>query len=235
MTRLRGTLASIVGIVLVGASLLAATPAQAFVDKDCGDFATQAEAQAFYLASGGPAADPHRLDAEGDGVACETRPCPCSTSSPQPQPLAQPAPPAPLVARCTTNPKVTERAVVESVVDGDTLRVRIDGRRTKVRLLGINSPERRKRGYDAATKALTKLTPPRTTVTLTSDPTQPYTDQYGRLLRFVKRGSKDANKLQLAKGWARFYDARRCAPLTTKRSYLRAERSAKKAHRGIWA
>ena len=228
MTRLRGMLASTLGIVLVGASLLAATPAQALVDRDCGDFATQADAQAFYLANGGPAADPHRLDAEGDGVACETLPCPCSYSTPQP------APPAPLVSRCTKNQKVTERAVVESVIDGDTLRVRIDGRRTKVRLLGINSPERRKRGYDAATRALKKLTPPNRTVTLTSDPTQPYTDQYGRLLRYVKRGSNDANQKQLVKGWARFYDARTCAPLTKEAAYQRAERSAKKGHRGIW-
>jgi endonuclease YncB( thermonuclease family) len=213
----------------VGVSLLAATPAQAFVDRDCADFATQAEAQAFYLAAGGPAADPHQLDAEGDGLACETLPCPCSTSSSPP-----PQAPAPLATRCSTNPKVSERAVVESVIDGDTLRVRIDGRRTKVRLLGINSPERRKKGYGEATKALKKLTPPKKTVTLTSDPTQPNTDQYGRLLRYVKRGSKDANKSQLTKGWARFYDARTCAPLTKKKSYVAAERAAKRAHRGIW-
>ena len=41
-------------------------------DKDCGDFSSQAEAQAFYEAAGGPAQDPHRLDGEGDGVACES-------------------------------------------------------------------------------------------------------------------------------------------------------------------
>ena len=123
---------------------------------------------------------------------------------------------------------------METVVDGDTLRVRIDGKRTKVRLLGSNSPELRKKGYDASTKALKKLTPPKKTVTLTSDPTQPYTDQYGRLLRYVKRGSVDVNKTQLARGWARFYDARTCAPLTKKAAYKRAERSAKRAHRGIW-
>lgn len=40
-------------------------------DRDCGDFASQSEAQAFYEAAGGPAADPHRLDGEGDGLACE--------------------------------------------------------------------------------------------------------------------------------------------------------------------
>jgi endonuclease YncB( thermonuclease family) len=229
-------LASILGTFLVGASLLAATPAHALgADLDCGDFATQAQAQEYFLAIGGPSADPDRLDLDSDGVACETRPCPCSTSSVPSAPPAPPAPPAPAAPRCTTNPKLTERAVVESVIDGDTLRVRIDGKRTKVRLLGINSPERHRKGYDAATKALRKLTPPKKIVMLASDPTQPDKDHYGRLLRYVKHGSRDANRTQLAKGWARFYDARTCAPLTKRKAYLRAERSAKNAHRGIWS
>lgn len=43
-------------------------------DRNCGDFATHAEAQAFYEAAGGPARDPHGLDGDGDGVACETLP-----------------------------------------------------------------------------------------------------------------------------------------------------------------
>lgn len=43
-------------------------------DRDCGDFATHAEAQAFFEAAGGPASDPHRLDGDHDGVACETLP-----------------------------------------------------------------------------------------------------------------------------------------------------------------
>lgn len=41
-----------------------------FHDKDCSDFRTQAEAQAFFN-SAGPG-DPHRLDADHDGIACET-------------------------------------------------------------------------------------------------------------------------------------------------------------------
>ena len=40
-------------------------------DKDCGDFSSHAEAQAFFLANGGPASDPHRLDRDNDGLACE--------------------------------------------------------------------------------------------------------------------------------------------------------------------
>ncbi len=43
-------------------------------DKDCSDFATHAEAQAFFLSQGGPSNDPHRLDSDGDGIACESLP-----------------------------------------------------------------------------------------------------------------------------------------------------------------
>ncbi|MYA43039.1 MAG: hypothetical protein F4Z31_14975 [Gemmatimonadetes bacterium] len=43
-------------------------------DRNCGDFATWREAQDFYEAAGGPAADPHRLDRDRDGVACQSLP-----------------------------------------------------------------------------------------------------------------------------------------------------------------
>lgn len=41
-------------------------------DRDCGDFKTRAEAQAFFEAAG--PGDPHRLDANNDGEACESLP-----------------------------------------------------------------------------------------------------------------------------------------------------------------
>lgn len=41
-------------------------------DKDCKDFKTHAEAQAFFE-SAGPG-DPHRLDSNGNGLACESLP-----------------------------------------------------------------------------------------------------------------------------------------------------------------
>ena len=43
-------------------------------DKDCSDFKTQKEAQEFFIANGGPASDPHKLDQDKDGVACESLP-----------------------------------------------------------------------------------------------------------------------------------------------------------------
>lgn len=43
-------------------------------DRDCSDFQTQKEAQEFYEGAGGPHQDPHRLDPDKDGVACESLP-----------------------------------------------------------------------------------------------------------------------------------------------------------------
>lgn len=47
------------------------SPNQPQNDRDCGDFASSAEAQQFFLKSGGPISDPSNLDADGDGLACE--------------------------------------------------------------------------------------------------------------------------------------------------------------------
>lgn len=49
---------------------IAASPASAG-DKDCADFNTWRQAQNFYKKHGGPRKDPHRLDADRDGIACE--------------------------------------------------------------------------------------------------------------------------------------------------------------------
>ena len=43
-------------------------------DRDCGDFDTWDEAQAFFIAAGGPDKDRHRLDGDGDGEACASLP-----------------------------------------------------------------------------------------------------------------------------------------------------------------
>lgn len=40
-------------------------------DRDCSDFDSQVQAQAFYEAAGGPEKDPHRLDGNNDRIVCE--------------------------------------------------------------------------------------------------------------------------------------------------------------------
>ncbi|HST68456.1 MAG TPA: excalibur calcium-binding domain-containing protein [Solirubrobacterales bacterium] len=62
--------ATITAAAVVLAVAFAASPASA-ADKDCSDFKTWREAQKFYKRHGGPQRDPHRLDGDDDGIACE--------------------------------------------------------------------------------------------------------------------------------------------------------------------
>lgn len=68
MNRLIAVVAACVTLVL-GASAPTAT---AFRDRDCSDFRSWRAAQKFYKRHGGPRRDPHRLDADRDGIACES-------------------------------------------------------------------------------------------------------------------------------------------------------------------
>ena len=61
-------------------------------DRDCSDFDTWAEAQAFYKAAGGPTSDPHNLDSNGDGIACESLPGSPKQTPPTPTPIPSATP-----------------------------------------------------------------------------------------------------------------------------------------------
>jgi len=43
-------------------------------ETNCRDFGTWRQAQTFFEAAGGPDYDPHRLDPDRDGIACEMLP-----------------------------------------------------------------------------------------------------------------------------------------------------------------
>src|SRR3954451_16755833 len=106
-----------------------AVPGAHAEDRDCGDFATQAEAQAYFVALGGPASDPDRLDGDSDGIACES--LPSTTPTPTPTPTATPQAVA-----------TRRSARIVRAIDGDTLRVRItSGPQITVLLIGIDTPE----------------------------------------------------------------------------------------------
>lgn len=63
--------ASLVALTAAVALAFTAAPASA-ADKDCSDFSTWRQAQNFYKKHGGPKYDPHRLDGDDDGIACES-------------------------------------------------------------------------------------------------------------------------------------------------------------------
>ena len=70
--RLRLALVPLFALALIAAAVQP-QPAAAFRDRDCADFSTQRQAQRFYE-NHHPRRDPHRLDADRDGFACEDLP-----------------------------------------------------------------------------------------------------------------------------------------------------------------
>lgn len=228
---------------LIGGLVAGTSSATAATDMDCGDFATQAAAQTFFL-NAGPG-DPHRLDAEGDGVACESNPCPCSTGGPVPL-VGQSTPPAPAEAPDGgTNPEGSGSSgpvrrhwgTVVKVTDGDTLSVRVRGVGVRsVRILGIDTPEvygAAECGGDTASAHMARLAPVGSRVQLESDPSQADRDRYGRWLRYVARRGLDVGREQISRGFARTYVYRN-DPFLRTTSYRRAEKLARRLLRGSW-
>src|SRR5918998_4549398 len=112
---------------------------------------------------------------------------------------AAPAAPAPSGA-------FTLRGTVTYVVDGDTLDVRLTGGgRERVRLIGIDTPERGECHAANATAAARSLAYGRSVV-LKGDATQDTRDRYGRLLAYAWVGGRDDLGHQLVRrGYAAVY------------------------------
>jgi len=75
-----------------------------------------------------------------------------------------------------------QKVVVTKVVDGDTIWVEINGEKAKVRLIGVNTPEKGEAGYTIATEYANKQLLNHY-ILLEKDISN--TDKYGRLLRYV--------------------------------------------------
>lgn len=218
-------------------ALLWAGPAQAVVDRDCGDFATQKSAQVFFLQNS-PSTDPHRLDADGDGVACDANPCPCYLGSTVPSGSGSTTGVVPLVSSAARR-TVVEYARVTHVVDGDTVDVRLgSGRAQRVRLLGIDTPEVYNGvecGGPAASAAMKRMLPVGTRVRLVSDTTQASSDRYGRALRYITRtrDGVQVNRRQVWLGHATVY-VYQGVPFLRTADFRRAEAAARAVPRGLW-
>lgn len=90
--------------LVVALTSLVTAPAAVAADRDCGDFGSQRAAQIFFLSQGGPQSDPHRLDADGDGIACESNPPPYYYGTTPPSGGSGPAPQPQITAvRSTVN------------------------------------------------------------------------------------------------------------------------------------
>ena len=133
---------------------------------------------------------------------------------------------------------VETNAVIERVVDGDTVDVVVDGRRERVRLIGIDTPETKDEDGPVecygpqATAVTSALLPEGTPIRLERD-VEPR-DDYGRLLAYVHRGRDGLFvNVELARqGAATTLSIR---PNTTHAGAIRAaEAAARRARLGLW-
>ena len=155
------------------------------------------------------------------------------TSTPEPTATPVPAP--------TFGPTgLTEVATVSRIVDGDTIRVVLDGRDVPLRYIGIDTPEPDsddplvKSMADAATAANAALVEGRQVV-LARDVSE--TDRFGRLLRYVWLETGDGwmliNERLVELGFAQ---ASSYAPDVSMDDVFRAaETSARAGGVGLWA
>ena len=221
------TLAALLrGLVVVASNASAASAQDAHAaDRDCSDFSSQRDAQNYFRSKGGPGSDPDRLDADGDGRACDSLPCPCGGTGGGPRPKPKPR-----------RPDFPAR--IARVTDGDTIVVRSSsGRRFRVRLIGIDTPEvfgGLECGGRQASASMKRLAPRGRRVRVYGDPTQDRRDRYGRLLAYVKtRGGPQLNIAQVRRGMAKVY-VYQGNPFRQTASFRRAARAAKRARRGVW-
>jgi len=143
--------------------------------------------------------------------------------------------------------RITARCV--KVIDGDTLDVILDGKRERIRLLGIDCME----GYNESKQSdqarkfglrrpeIARLSKDATAwlrqrvlkqeVELIFDPDTPRRGGYDRLLCYVEHGGVDLCLEQLKRGLA---ESRR-EPHSRKKAYDDAARTAKSSRLGIWA
>ena len=134
-------------------------------------------------------------------------------------------------------PPDAEAAVrVVRVVDGDTIRVSLNGRDVTVRYIGIDTPEsvdprRPVQPFGREASERNKQLVEGRTVRLEKDVSE--TDRFGRLLRYVYVGTEMANAVLVREGYAHAVSF----PPDVKHQdmFRQLEREARGARRGLWA
>jgi len=100
----------------------------------------------------------------------------------------------------------TAKGSVTNIVDGDTIDVRLaSGRTERIRVIGIDTPERGQCWFSEATSATRRLAQGKR-VTLVGDGSQDTRDRYGRLLAYVwLPHGRDLGFQLVAGGYAKIY------------------------------
>lgn len=145
-------------------------------------------------------ADPSANAEATPSPSSSTTPTPTSYPNPSPSPTATPSP--------SPTAEAVETWTVTNIVDGDTVDVMAaDGTSERIRLIGIDTPERGECGFSEASDELAILIL-HEKVDLVAG-ARDDRDRYDRLLRYIDVGGLDAGLVLIAEGLAiARYDAR---------------------------
>jgi micrococcal nuclease len=136
-------------------------------------------------------------------------------------------------------PSRLKRVSVVRVVDGDTVDVNLDGVTTRLRLIGINTPESVDPnrpvecfGLEASKRAKALLTGQN--VLLEADSSQDDRDRYDRLLRYIWfEDGRLFNMQMILEGYA--YEYTYQVPYKYQSAFKAAQRQADQGQRGLWS
>lgn len=150
--------------------------------------------------------------------------------------LGEPEQPTVFVGEAPRGP-IEDGYRVTRVVDGDTIQVSRNGQLTKVRLLGIDTPETVHPtepvacyGPEASAFALEQLSGRK--VILEFDPSQPREDRFGRTLAYVWADGSMFNLAALRSGYAERYRA--AEGLLWELEFTVVESQAREQGTGLW-
>jgi endonuclease YncB( thermonuclease family) len=137
----------------------------------------------------------------------------------------------PAAADCVPTGTDRQAAQVVNIVDGDTIDVRFAGGQTyRVRLIGIDTPERGEFYYREASDMIEELLGGGT-VTMVKDVSE--TDRFGRLLRYIQVEGSFVNYELVARGYA--HAVTFPPDVACQETFREAERHARATSLGLWA
>ncbi len=137
------------------------------------------------------------------------------------------------------SPDSKGRYFVTRVVDGDTIKVLIDGEEESVRLIGVDTPEtvhpnKPVECFGKEASAFTKKELEGTSIGLEGDLSQGDVDGYGRLLRYViTEDGLNFNEVLIFEGYA--YEYTYDDPYMYQEEFKKAQEQAQLHARGLWA
>jgi micrococcal nuclease len=139
----------------------------------------------------------------------------------------------------TPNKFSLKTGAVTHITDGDTFDVMINGNKSRVRMLGINTPEsvdprRPVECFGREASNYLKGLIDNKQVRLEQDPDKTDTDEYGRLLRYVFLGDTNINEQMIRDGYAYEYTYK-SEKYMYQNQFKQAEKFARENKLGLWA